>query len=98
MDREAIVLLENRANTLPLAKSGSIALIGPSAGVVSFGDYVFFNASNNGVSPLAGFIALLGNSVTVNYAEGCNWWSNDKSGCVGILISILLGSCIFTSL
>lgn len=48
MEREAIVLLTNRNNALPLKKGGSVALIGPSAGVVSFGDYVFYNASNNG--------------------------------------------------
>ena len=34
-DREQIILLENRAKALPLSKSiGSVALIGPSAGVV----------------------------------------------------------------
>lgn len=79
MDREAIVLLENRGNTLPLKKGGSVALIGPSAGVVSFGDYVFFNSSNNGISPLQGITQLYGDSVKINYAEGCKWWSNDES-------------------
>lgn len=35
-DSESIVLLENRANTLPLSKDiGSVALIGPQAGRVS---------------------------------------------------------------
>ncbi|KAI9060879.1 glycoside hydrolase family 3 protein [Trametes sanguinea] len=82
MERETIVLLENKQNTLPLSKSiGSVALIGPQVDRVSFGDYVFFNASNNGISPLAGFTQLLSNtSVKVNYAEGCKLWSNDVSG------------------
>lgn len=31
LDKESIVLLENRNKTLPLAKSGSIAVIGPMA-------------------------------------------------------------------
>jgi beta-glucosidase len=31
LDRESIVLLENHNNTLPLKKSGSIAVIGPMA-------------------------------------------------------------------
>ncbi|KAI0773508.1 glycoside hydrolase [Fomes fomentarius] len=79
---ETIVLLENRNNVLPLSKSiGSIALIGPHADRVSFGDYVFFNATNNGISPLAGFTQHLGNtSVQIKYAEGCKLWSNDPSG------------------
>ncbi|KAI0365465.1 glycoside hydrolase [Pilatotrama ljubarskyi] len=81
MERETIVLLENRQNTLPLSKSiNSVALIGPQVDRVSFGDYVFFNASNNGVSPLAGFMQLLSNtSVQINYAQGCQLWSNDPS-------------------
>lgn len=46
-----------------------------------FGDYVFFNATNNGISPLAGFTQHLGNtSVQIKYAEGCKLWSNDPSG------------------
>ncbi|KAI8984797.1 glycoside hydrolase superfamily [Trametes punicea] len=82
MERETIVLLENRQNTLPLSRSlTSIALIGPQVDRVSFGDYVFFNATNNGVSPLTGFNELLANtSVKINYAEGCKLWSNDPSG------------------
>ncbi|KZT23228.1 glycoside hydrolase family 3 protein [Neolentinus lepideus HHB14362 ss-1] len=81
MEQEAIVLLENRNNTLPLSTSiGSIALIGPQVDRVSFGDYVFFNASLNGISPLAGFTQYLSNtSVQINYAEGCKLWSNDLS-------------------
>ncbi|OJT03499.1 Periplasmic beta-glucosidase [Trametes pubescens] len=82
MERETIVLLENRQNTLPLSKSiSSVALIGPQVDRVSFGDYVFFNASNNGISPLAGFTQLLANtSVKINFAEGSKLWSNDVSG------------------
>lgn len=81
---ESIVLLENRNNVLPLSTDiGSVALIGPQAGVVTFGDYVFFNASNNGISPLTGFQQYLSSisSVTqINYAEGCQRWSNGESG------------------
>jgi beta-glucosidase len=83
MEREQLVLLEN-TGVLPLSpKSGSVALLGPQADVVSMGDYVFFNASNNGVSPLAGvhqYLASVNSSVEVNYAEGCKLWSNDESG------------------
>ncbi|GBE78893.1 glycoside hydrolase family 3 protein [Sparassis crispa] len=81
MERETIVLLENRQNTLPLSKSmNSVALIGPQVNRVSFGDYVFYNASLNGISPLEGFTQLLADtSVQINYAEGCRLWSNDES-------------------
>ncbi|KAL1683306.1 glycoside hydrolase family 3 protein [Schizophyllum commune] len=84
-DLESIVLLENRDNTLPLDASslGSVALIGPQAGRVSFGDYVFLNASDNGITPVDGFnqyLANVGSEATVNYAEGCKLWSNDESG------------------
>ncbi|TFK53290.1 glycoside hydrolase family 3 protein [Heliocybe sulcata] len=83
MEQESIVLLENHNATLPLSPSTlrSIALIGPQVARVSFGDYVFFNASNNGISPLAGFTQYLANtSVRINYAEGCELWSSDLSG------------------
>ncbi|KAI0337167.1 glycoside hydrolase, partial [Trametopsis cervina] len=81
MEQEAIVLLENRDSILPLSKSiNSVALIGPQVDRVSFGDYVFFNATLNGISPLAGFKQLLSNtSVKINYAEGSKLWSNDQS-------------------
>lgn len=85
MDQEALILLENRNSVLPLSpkSTSSVALIGPHAGHVAFGDYVFFNASLNGISPLAGFqqhLASVGSSATVNYAEGCKLWSNDETG------------------
>ncbi|KAI0686231.1 glycoside hydrolase [Earliella scabrosa] len=82
MEQESIVLLENRNKVLPLSKSiGSIALIGPHVDRVSFGDYVFFNATNNGISPLAGFTQHLSNtSIEIKYAEGSKLWSNDPSG------------------
>ncbi|KAF8547215.1 family 3 glycoside hydrolase [Imleria badia] len=82
MEREAIVLLENNNNILPLsANISSIALIGPQSDRVTFGDYVFYNASNNGITPLQGFTEFLTNtSVKINFAEGCKLWSNDESG------------------
>ncbi|KAG9097940.1 hypothetical protein FRC06_006984 [Ceratobasidium sp. 370] len=83
MERESIVLLENHNNTLPLSKTGikSVALIGPSAGQVIFGDYVFFGAKDNAISPLEGFKQVLaGTNVQVNYAEGCKLWSASEDG------------------
>ncbi|PCH41789.1 hypothetical protein WOLCODRAFT_177550 [Wolfiporia cocos MD-104 SS10] len=81
MEQEQIILLENRNATLPLSKNiSSIALIGPQVDRVSFGDYVFHNATLNGISPLEGFTTLLENtSVKINFAQGCKLWSNDQS-------------------
>ncbi|KAF5364299.1 hypothetical protein D9756_001131 [Leucocoprinus leucothites] len=83
-DRETIVLLENKGNVLPLSKSiGSVALIGPQVNRVSFGDYVFFNATNNAISPLDGFrqhLANISSSTKINFAQGADLWSNDQSG------------------
>ena len=56
-----------------------------SLALVSLGDYVFAGALNNGVSPLAGMTALLGQGTKINYAEGAKWWSNDESGSVGLI-------------
>lgn len=50
---------------------------------MQFGDYVFFNASLAGISPLDGFTQFLGNrssSTKINFAQGCELWSNDDSG------------------
>lgn len=83
MDRESIVLLENRKAVLPLSKKStrSVALIGPQMPRVSLGDYVFANASQKGITPLDGFKTLLkGTDVEINYAEGCKLWSFDESG------------------
>ncbi|KJA13240.1 glycoside hydrolase family 3 protein [Hypholoma sublateritium FD-334 SS-4] len=83
-DADSIILLENHNNVLPLKKNiGSVALIGPQVNRVSFGDYVFLNASQAGISPLDGFKQFLGNSSSstkINFAQGCELWSNDESG------------------
>ncbi|KAJ3503281.1 hypothetical protein NLJ89_g8503 [Agrocybe chaxingu] len=83
-DLESIVLLENKGGILPLKTGiGSVALIGPQADRVTFGDYVFFNASLNGISPLDGFKQYLNttsSSTQINFAQGCELWSNDESG------------------
>lgn len=63
---------------VPLLTGDSMRRLIPH--VDQFGDYVFFNATLNGISPLAGFTELLSNtSVKINFAEGCKLWSNDAS-------------------
>jgi len=46
---------------------------------------VFFNASLKGISPLDGFKQYLGPGSTtqINFAQGCQLWSNDESGFAG---------------
>jgi beta-glucosidase len=85
MEQEAIVLLENKDATLPLSPSSgkTYAFIGPHADRVSFGDYVFYNATLNGISPLAGVkqhLSSVNGGATIKYAEGSKLWSNDQSG------------------
>ncbi|KLO08234.1 glycoside hydrolase family 3 protein [Schizopora paradoxa] len=84
MEEEAIVLLENNGNTLPIDPKSKtkVAVIGPQANRVSLGDYVFFNASNNGISPLDGINQFLKNessSVSVSFSQGAELWSSDTS-------------------
>ncbi|KAL4946294.1 hypothetical protein BDV06DRAFT_208772 [Aspergillus oleicola] len=81
LDRESIVLLENHDDILPLKKEGDIAVIGPMAdGFMNYGDYVVYRSQYRGVTPLAGITAAVGSSATINYAKGCERWSNDQSG------------------
>ncbi|WP_165483482.1 alpha-N-acetylglucosaminidase TIM-barrel domain-containing protein [Prevotella heparinolytica] len=77
---ESIVLLENK-QCLPLneAQLHNIAVIGPNADRVQFGDYSWSNDKKDGVTPLEGIRQLVGNQVKVNYAEGCDLYSQDET-------------------
>ena len=78
---ESIILLKND-NILPLntEKYKSIAVLGPNAGNVQFGDYSWTRSNEFGVTPLQGIQSLVGKSVKVNYAAGCDVWSQKKEG------------------
>lgn len=70
--RECMVLLKNDKNTLPLAKAGTIAVIGPNADNQSV---LLGNYNGNPSHPssvLAGIRAKLGNTDKVMYAKGCD--------------------------
>ena len=71
---ESIVLLKNDKGLLPLdaAKLKSIAVIGPNADQVQFGDYCWSKSNRDGVTVLAGLRARLGDGVKINYAKGCD--------------------------
>jgi beta-glucosidase len=69
--REAITLLKNDNNLLPLDrhKLHSIAVIGPNAGHVELGEYS--GGPTRKISILQGIKDKVGNQIKVNYAEGC---------------------------
>lgn len=79
---ESTVLLKNDGNLLPLdaRKIKSIAVIGPNADNVQFGDYTWSKNNSDGVTPLEGIKALVGDKVKINYAEGCSLASLSTDG------------------
>lgn len=79
---ESIVLLKNEDNLLPLDmnKLTSIAVLGPNADQVQFGDYTWSRDNKDGITPLQGIKALAGEKVRINYAVGCSMMSRDTTG------------------
>jgi beta-glucosidase len=69
--REAIVLLHNKDNFLPLdrGKLKTVAVVGPAAERPEYGNY--FGAAPKRVSPLDGLRQKLGPGVEVLSAQGC---------------------------
>lgn len=79
---ESAVLLENNG-ILPFDPSRltSVAVIGPNADFAVMGDYSWTRPDRKeGVSLLDGLRDRLPSGVKINYAEGCDWWSQDGSG------------------
>ena len=78
---ESTVLLKNEGGVLPLdaGKLKSVAVIGPNADNVQFGDYTWSKRKEDGITPLQGIRHLLGACVKVNYAKGCSLASEDTS-------------------
>ncbi|WP_300704468.1 glycoside hydrolase family 3 N-terminal domain-containing protein [Bacteroides sp.] len=79
---ESIVLVKNENNLLPLDlnKIKSLAVIGPNANQVQFGDYTWSRSNSDGVTPLEGLKKQIGNSLKINYAPGCDLTTDDVSG------------------
>lgn len=79
---ESVVLLKNENNILPLDinKIKSIAVIGPNANQVQFGDYTWSKDNKDGMTPLEGIKQKAGNKIRVNYQKGCSIHSLDESG------------------
>lgn len=70
----SFVLLKNQAETLPLKKSGTIALVGPLADNHSemLGTWVIAGDPSKSVSVLEGIKNVAGSNVNILYARGSN--------------------------
>ena len=71
---EAVVLLKNEGHLLPLKITDhrSIAVIGPNADRVQYGDYSATKAKSSGVTILEGIKNYVGDRAVIRYAEGCD--------------------------
>lgn len=78
---ESTVLLKNEGGLLPLdaRRLESVAVIGPNADCVQFGDYTWSKNKADGITPLQGIRQLLDNRIKVNYAKGCSLASMDTT-------------------
>ena len=77
---ESTVLLKNDKGLLPLNLSelNSIAVIGPNADQVQFGDYTWSRTNKDGVTPLEGIRKLTEPfGIQIRYAQGCSMMSLD---------------------
>lgn len=79
---ESAVLLKNDGALLPLdaGKIKDIAVIGPNADQVQYGDYSYTRDNKSGVTVLEGIKGVVGDKARVHYAKGCGISSLDKSG------------------
>lgn len=78
---ESIILLKNEGDLLPLDRLSleSIAVIGPNADRVQYGDYSATKHRSSGVTLLQGIQNAVGDDVEVMHAEGVGLTSLDTS-------------------
>jgi len=79
---ESIILLKNEKQLLPLNMNNikSLAVIGPNANQVEYGDYAPTRDNHSGTTVLEGIKQAVGDKVKINYAKGCDLSTLDKSG------------------
>jgi beta-glucosidase len=79
---ESIILLKNDKQLLPLNINTlkSLAVIGPNANQVQYGDYSSTRDNRSGTTILDGIKELVGNKVRINYAKGSTLSGQNKSG------------------
>ena len=77
--RQAVVLLENKNNILPLSKSvNTIAVIGPGADDLQPGDYTQQLQPGQLKSVLTGIKAAVSPNTKVLYEKGCEFFSQER--------------------
>lgn len=78
---ESIILLKNQDDLLPLdiSRLKSIAVIGPNADQVQYGDYSCTKDNQSGITILEGIKHYVNDKLEVNYAKGCGITSLDSS-------------------
>jgi beta-glucosidase len=71
---ESVILLKNEGNLLPLAADTlrGIAVIGPNADQVEFGDYCWTKSNRHGVNVLQALRHAVGDRLTIRHAKGCD--------------------------
>jgi len=79
---ESVILLKNKGGLLPLRPESlkSIAVIGPNADQVEFGDYSWTKNNRDGITVLHGLRDALAGKATLNYAKGCDLVGLSKDG------------------
>ncbi|WP_419701686.1 glycoside hydrolase family 3 N-terminal domain-containing protein [Mucilaginibacter sp. NFX135] len=79
---ESIILLKNDQQLLPLNinKLKSLAVVGPNANQVQYGDYSSTRDNRSGTTVLDGIKQLAGNKIKINYAKGGTLSGRDTSG------------------
>ncbi len=79
---ESAILLKNEDRLLPLdiKKIKSLAVIGPNADQVQYGDYTWTRDNATGATVLEGIRSLVGDQVTLNYAKGCDISGQSQEG------------------
>ncbi|MCD8268033.1 MAG: glycoside hydrolase family 3 C-terminal domain-containing protein [Parabacteroides sp.] len=79
---ESVILLQNENDLLPLDRSQlkNIAIIGPNADQVQYGDYSYTRDNKSGITVLEGIRKVVGDEVNVHYAKGCNISGLSKDG------------------
>ncbi|WDF75823.1 beta-glucosidase BglX [Mucilaginibacter sp. KACC 22773] len=72
--KRSFVLLKNDNQTLPLKKTGSIALVGPLANNQRdmLGTWILAGEWQKSISVMQGIKNVVGDGVTINYAKGSN--------------------------
>lgn len=82
MARQGLVLLKNTGHVLPFSQDiRSLAVIGPQADAIRLGGYSWPGYDQNQVvTPLRGLQELLGGSVKLHYAPGCDVQGSSRAG------------------